>query len=173
MWTKRKYHPIRNIVPMESSNWAALQPLNVPAIWPRGKPSNQKHGKEGCQDWICRAWTLWFKSSLFSLVAQMVKHLAYNVGDLGLIPGSGRSSGEGNSNPLQYSCLDNPMGGGAWWATYSPLGRKESDTSERLHFFAQREVCICCFGCPESTPASSANNILISLWGITSSMLRG
>ena len=39
---------------------------------------------------------------------------AYNVGDPGSIPGSGRSSGEGNGNPLQYSCLENPMDGGAW-----------------------------------------------------------
>ena len=46
----------------------------------------------------------------------MVKRLAYNVGDLGSIPGLGRSSGEGNGNPLQYSCLENPMDGGAWWA---------------------------------------------------------
>ena len=45
------------------------------------------------------------------------KASAYNVGDLGLIPGSGRSSGEGDGNPLQYSCLENPMDGGAWWAT--------------------------------------------------------
>ena len=37
----------------------------------------------------------------------------YNVGDLGSIPGSGRSPGEGNGNPLQYSCLENPMDGGA------------------------------------------------------------
>ena len=42
------------------------------------------------------------------------KASAYNVGDLGLIPGLGRSSGEGNGNPLQYSCLENPMDGGAW-----------------------------------------------------------
>ena len=42
---------------------------------------------------------------------------AYNVGDLGLIPGLGRSSGEGNSNPLQYSFLENPVDGEAWWAT--------------------------------------------------------
>ena len=41
------------------------------------------------------------------------KASAYNVGDLGLNPGSGRSSGEGNGNPLQYSCLENPMDGGA------------------------------------------------------------
>ena len=37
-----------------------------------------------------------------------------NVGDLGLIPGSGRSPGEGNGNPLQYYCLENPMDRGAW-----------------------------------------------------------
>ena len=38
----------------------------------------------------------------------------YNAGDLGLIPESGRFPGEGNDNPLQYSCLENPMDGGAW-----------------------------------------------------------
>ena len=46
-----------------------------------------------------------------------VKASACNVGDLGLILGSGRPPGEGNGNPLQYSCLENPMDGGAWWAT--------------------------------------------------------
>jgi len=39
-----------------------------------------------------------------------------NAGDLGLIPGSGRSPGEENGHPLQYSCLENPMDRGAWWA---------------------------------------------------------
>ena len=43
-----------------------------------------------------------------------VKVSASNTGDLGLIPGLGRSPGEGNGNPLQYSCLENPMDGGAW-----------------------------------------------------------
>ena len=42
------------------------------------------------------------------------KASAYNVGDLGSIPGSGRSPWEGNGNPLQYSSLENPMDGGAW-----------------------------------------------------------
>ena len=51
-----------------------------------------------------------------SLVAQTVKASACNVGEPGSIPGSGRSPGEGNGNPLQYSCLENPMDGGA----YSP-----------------------------------------------------
>ena len=45
------------------------------------------------------------------------KASAYNVRDPGSIPGSGRPSGEGNSNPLHYSCLENPVDGGAWWAT--------------------------------------------------------
>ena len=49
-----------------------------------------------------------------SLVAQMVKASAYNARDLGSIPGLGRSPGEGNGNPLQYSCLENSMDGGAW-----------------------------------------------------------
>ena len=43
-----------------------------------------------------------------------VKASAWNAGDLGLIPGLGRSLREGNGNPLQYSCLENPMEGGAW-----------------------------------------------------------
>ena len=46
-----------------------------------------------------------------------VKNWPAKEGDSDSIPGSGRYSGEGNSNPLQNSCLGNPMGGGAWWAT--------------------------------------------------------
>ena len=45
------------------------------------------------------------------------KASAYNVGDPGSIPGSGRSLGEGNGNPLLYSCLENPVDRGAWWGT--------------------------------------------------------
>jgi len=45
------------------------------------------------------------------------KESAHSAGDSRLIPGSGRSPGEGNGNPLQYSCLDNPMGREACWAT--------------------------------------------------------
>ena len=44
------------------------------------------------------------------------KESTCNAGDLGSISGSGRSPGEGNGNPLQYSCLENPMDKGAWWA---------------------------------------------------------
>ena len=55
----------------------------------------------------------WFSLGT-SLVAHTVKASAYNVGDMGSIPGLGRSAGEGNGNPLQYSCLENLMDGGAW-----------------------------------------------------------
>ena len=59
------------------------------------------------------------------------KESACNAGDLGSIPGLGRCPGEGNGNPLQYSCLENPMDGGAWATVY---GVAEPDTTERLHF---------------------------------------
>ena len=56
------------------------------------------------------------------------KASVYNAGDLGSIPGSGRSAGEENGNPLQYYCLENPMERSL--VGYSPWGRKESDTTE-------------------------------------------
>ena len=59
----------------------------------------------------------------------MVKNLPASVGDSGSIPGSGISPGEGNGNPLQYSSLENSMDRGPWWATVSPSGHKESDTT--------------------------------------------
>ena len=51
------------------------------------------------------------------------KESACNAGDPGLIPGLGRSPGGGNGNPLQYSCLENPMDGGAWWAAAYGVAR--------------------------------------------------
>ena len=63
----------------------------------------------------------------------MVRVSAYNAGDLGLISRLGRSPGEGNGNPLQYSCLENPMDREAMDRCYSPWGCKESDTTEPLH----------------------------------------
>ena len=74
------------------------------------------------------------------------KASAYNVGDLGSIPGSRRSPGEGNGNPLQYPCLENPMDGGTWLG-YSPWGRKESDTTERLHLLRLKKMYITAYKC--------------------------
>ena len=61
----------------------------------------------------------------------MVKNLPANAGDvrdMGLIPGSGRSPGDGQGNPLQYSCLENPVDRGAWWATVHSV--RESNMTE-------------------------------------------
>ena len=71
------------------------------------------------------------------------KESACNAGDLGSIPGSGRSSGEGNGYPLQYSCLENAMDRGAWWATV--LGAPENQTqlkwlSTHTHLSVQRNL---------------------------------
>ena len=60
------------------------------------------------------------------------KESDYNTGDTGSIPGLGRSPAEGNSNPLQYTCLKNPMDRAAWWATVHGV-EKELDTTELLN----------------------------------------
>ena len=61
------------------------------------------------------------------LCSSVGKEHACNTGDLGSTPGSGRSSGEGNGNPLQYSCLENPMDRGAWQATIHRMARVRHD----------------------------------------------
>ena len=58
------------------------------------------------------------------------KASACNAGDLGLIPVLGRSSGEGNGNPLQYSCLENPMDQGTWWATVHGVTKSQTQLSD-------------------------------------------
>ena len=58
------------------------------------------------------------------------KASAYNAGDLGSILGSGRSPGEGNGNPLQYSCLENSMDGGTWWATVHGVAKSRTRLSD-------------------------------------------
>ena len=72
----------------------------------------------------------------------MVKNLPANAGDTrdtGSIPGGGRSPGEGHGNPLQYSCLENPMGRGAWWATVHGVAKNQT----RLNHRVCAHVCAC------------------------------
>ena len=59
-----------------------------------------------------------------------VKASACSAGDLGSIPESGRSPEEGNGNPLPYSCLENPMDGGAWWATVHRVAKSRTRLSD-------------------------------------------
>ena len=61
------------------------------------------------------------------------KASACNAGDLGSIPGLGRSPGEGIGNPLQYSCLENPMDRGAWWATVHGVAKSRTWLSNFTH----------------------------------------
>ena len=82
------------------------------------------------------------------------KASARNAGDLGLIPALGRSPGEGNGNPLQYSCLENSMDGGAWWATVHGVG--ESDMTDRLHFLS---FMLCCRNKPGTRRLKSSAEV--------------
>ena len=63
------------------------------------------------------------------------KESVCNAGDLGLIPWLGRSSGEGSGNPLQYSCLENPMDRGAWQATVHSVAKSWTQFSNRMFQF--------------------------------------
>ena len=67
------------------------------------------------------------------------KTSTYNAGDPGSIRGSGRSPGEGNGNPLQYSCLENPMDGGAWWATVPGVAKSRTRLSDFTFTFHLHE----------------------------------
>ena len=77
-----------------------------------------------------------FKPALVSLTGFPCgsdgRESACSAGDLGSIPGSGRSLGEGNGYPLQYSCLENSMDRGAWWVTKVHVVAKALDTTDQL-----------------------------------------
>ena len=69
-----------------------------------------------------------------------VKTFACNAGHLDSIPGLGRSPGEGNGNLLQYSCLENPIDGGAWWATVHGVAKSWTWLSDFIFTFTFREA---------------------------------
>ena len=66
-----------------------------------------------------------------------VKASACNTGELGSIPGLGRSPGEGNGNPLQYSCLENPMDRGAWWAILQGVAKSRTQLSDFTRIYSR------------------------------------
>ena len=74
----------------------------------------------------------------YSLVARMGKKSPCKVADLGLIPGLRRSPGGGHGNPLQYSCLENPMDRGAWWAAVHGIIKSRTQPTDR----EQHSTCL-------------------------------
>ena len=67
---------------------------------------------------------------------------AYNAGDPSLIPGSGRSPGDENGNPLQYPCLENPMDGGSWLATVHGVAKSQTRLSNFTFMYKYTHVYI-------------------------------
>ena len=113
-----------------------------------------EHLKGGWCDWGCKVLILSNVNSHIWLAQQyiglprciVVKNPPVNAGDLGSVPGLGRSLGVGNGNPLQYSCLRNPLDRGAWWATVR--GVAQSWTRLSAHECKQYTGC--------STPGAAA-----------------
>ena len=116
-----------------SANHSSIAACRVP--WTEEPGRLQSMGSESdTTEWARDHWT--------SQVARVVKNPPANAGDArdpSLIPGSGRSSGVGNGNTLQYSCLGNSMNRGDWWATVHRV--PELDTTKWLNTHTHRLIC--------------------------------
>ena len=115
MHWRRKWQPTPVFLPGESQGRRSLVGC---CLWGRTESdttevTKQQHRLDGLLRWLSS------------------KESATNARDEGSIPGSGRSSEEGSGYPLRYSCLENPMDRGTWWATAHEMA-KESDRTERL-----------------------------------------
>ena len=92
-------------------------------LWPKKKDAEHERmgdGRGGRGAWAHGLLPPPTRGQRASQVALVIKNLPANAGDVrgaGSIPGSGKSPGEGNGSPLQYSCLEDPMDRGDWWAT--------------------------------------------------------
>ena len=114
-----------------------------------GRLGGWEVGCERDQNYAGRGRTLWPGRNCFPLQPHIQLGLSHSLsthetacrsGDLGLIPGLGRSPGRGHGNPLQYSCLENPHGQRSL-VVYCPWGSKESDTTEQLSTAQAVHVC--------------------------------
>ena len=70
------------------------------------------------------------------------KASAYNAGDPGLIPGSGRSPGEGDGNPVQYSCLENLMNRGTWYTTIHGVTKSQTELRDFTFILQKKKLCL-------------------------------
>ena len=77
----------------------------------------------------------------------MVENSPGSAGDMGSIPGSGRSLGKGNGNPLQYSCLENPLNRGAWQAIVHGVTKSQTQLSAHTHTNILNTGCFICSWC--------------------------
>ena len=138
---------LASVLPMNTQDWSPLGWTGWISLQSKGlsrvfsSTTVHKHQFVGAQ------LSLWSSSHICtwllvktSLVAQTVKSLAYNAGDLGLIPGLRRSSGEGNGNPLQYSRLENPMDKGAWWATVHWVAKSRTRLNDLTFTFTGKNI---------------------------------
>ena len=93
------------------------------------------YSREVCAPWLQTGWCVWLVLVHIKGFpdSSVVKNLPANSGDSGLIPGSGESPGEGNDNPLWYSCLGNPMDRGAWWAPGHGVAKSWTRPSSWAH----------------------------------------
>ena len=106
------------------------------------------------------------------------KEPACNVGDLGPIPGLGRSPGEGRGSPLQYSCLENPMDRGAWWAIVHGGQKRVGDTTQQLSnnttYYLMVTISSCCTNLLKRIGRpSSFISFCSDLWELLSASQRG
>ena len=98
----------------------------------------------GCKESYTTQWLSTTQHRVYTWASEMalvVKNLPASAGDLrdaGSIPRSGRSPGEGNGNPLQQSCLENSMDGGAWWATVHGVTKSRTQWSDFTSLLLQR-----------------------------------
>ena len=146
------------------------QPLNNNSSMDENspRPPDPAQAKKGSQHWLCpgvcsQCFSIWGFSS------QLVNNPPASAGDtrdIDLIPGLGRSPGEGNGYPLQYPCLENSMDRGAW-VGYSPWGHKELDMTEctytYLHVTGARGTPRCWPQPPlPSPPPIAARNAVVT-----------
>ena len=93
-----------------------------------GKRKAQNAGEETSSDQL-----IWLLLSISCFPGgTIVKNLPLNAGEAGSIPGFGRSPGVGNGNPLQYSCLENSINRGIWWATVHGVAKSQTQLGEKL-----------------------------------------
>ena len=114
----------------------SLAEWGVPLLYSLNSGSNPYSSKHICNCWIDNT----YQYLVGFLGDSVVKNLPANAGDSGSIPGSGRYLGGGNGNPLQYSCLGNPMDRGAWWAIVH--GVIKSRTWPSMHTMGQWQYLV-------------------------------